>query len=154
VAEKFADGLATTKELITAQAYAWEVYPDGPALLAAWTLAWRTEQLLRRALDSGGAFQADLLRHLLGNPWRPVLVDDGHPDHWPGTAAGAESVFVEGPFPPTACRLAECLYAGEPCAFALHDVLLESGYPVLAGHFAAAEHPKGCWALDLILGKQ
>jgi len=57
-------------------------------------------------------------------------------------------------WPATAITLAEALYAGEPCGFALHDALLEAGHLALAEHFQAEPcHPKGCWALDRILGK-
>lgn len=82
-------------------------------------------------------------------------------------------------FPAPVVSLAESLYAGEDCAFALHDALLDAGQEELARHFAekcgkcgshrtrleytvCAEcgtwldhtHPRGCWALDLILGKE
>jgi hypothetical protein len=51
--------------------------------------------------------------------------------------------------------LAVSLSAGEDCAFALHDALLEGGHAELAQHFREEQwHPKGCWALDLILGKK
>jgi hypothetical protein len=35
----------------------------------------------------------------------------------------------------------------------LHDALLEAGHAELAEAFREPMHPKGCWALDLILGK-
>lgn len=49
--------------------------------------------------------------------------------------------------------LAEALYAGESCAFALRDALLDAGQPNLAEHFAASRHYKGCWAIDLLLAR-
>lgn len=79
--------------------------------------------------------QCDLLRHFIGNPFCscPQLTQ------WPLI------VF----------ELAEALYDGEDCAFALHDALLEAGHAELAQHFRDEKwHPKGCWALDLILGKK
>jgi hypothetical protein len=43
---------------------------------------------------------------------------------------------------------------GADACFALHDALLESGFPDLAAHFMEEQfHPKGCWAVDMILGK-
>lgn len=60
---------------------------------------------------------------------------------------------------PTSCpsavvTLAEAMYAGEDCSFALHDALLEAGHPELAEHFQKERwHPKGCRAVDLVLGK-
>jgi hypothetical protein len=87
----------------------------------------------------GGAHEArvqcHLLRHLIGNPFRPYPA----PAHWPVTVI----------------QLAEALYAGEDCAFALHDALLEAGHSELAAHFKEEQwHPKGCWVVDMILGKK
>lgn len=81
-------------------------------------------------------WQADLLRHIVGNPFLNVT----RPERWP----------VE------VTHLAEAAYAGSDCAFALHDALLDAREVGLAEHFGATEprHPKGCWALDLILGKK
>jgi hypothetical protein len=101
--------------------------------------------------------QADLLRHIVGNPFRPPAAV-----HCPSHVL----------------QLAEAQYAGNDCLFALHDALLDSGHVELAEHldpnptpkprpasamdiFSRTEmhcedkhHPKGCWALDLILAKQ
>jgi hypothetical protein len=45
-------------------------------------------------------------------------------------------------------------YNGADATFALHDALLEAGHPDLAEHFQAEQwHPKGCWVVDLLLGK-
>jgi len=79
------------------------------------------------------AAQADLLRHILGNPFRAI---------------GAVTVLHPSITHPT-----ESLYAGEDCSFALRDALLEAGHVELADHFKDKDHPKGCWALDLLLGK-
>jgi hypothetical protein len=76
-----------------------------------------------------------LLRHIIGNPLRPYPA----PLSWPSTVV----------------QLAESLYAGQDCAFALHDALLEAGHGELAEHFREEKsHPKGCWVVDLILGKE
>jgi hypothetical protein len=56
-------------------------------------------------------------------------------------------------WPPTIVALAKALYEGEECEYALHDALEEYGETKLANHFQKAGHPKGCWALDLILQK-
>jgi hypothetical protein len=82
----------------------------------------------RRALS-------DCLRDVLGNPFRPYPA----PPSWPSTVV----------------QLAESVYAGQDCAFALHDALLEAGHAELAEHFRQEQwHPKGCWVVDLILGKE
>lgn len=75
--------------------------------------------------------QADVLRHVIGNPFRQYGRLDLLPDR--------------------VVQLAESIYSGKDCAFALHDALIEAGKTDLAQHFCQAHHPKGCWALDLIL---
>jgi hypothetical protein len=78
--------------------------------------------------------QCRLVRHILGNPFRPYSV----PNHWPANVI----------------HLADAMYNGQDCGFALHDALLEAGHHDLAIHFRREYfHPKGCWALDVILGK-
>jgi hypothetical protein len=75
-----------------------------------------------------------LLCHVFGNPF-----------HEP----------TSGLWPLTVVQLAEAMYDGQHCTFALHDALAESGHPELADHFCQEQgHPKGCWALDLILHKK
>jgi hypothetical protein len=80
--------------------------------------------------------QAELVREIIGNPFRRVRITDG----WP----------VE------VCQLADSLYTGQDCAFALHDALLESGFTAVAEHFRDPQrpHPRGCWLVDLILNKK
>jgi hypothetical protein len=57
-------------------------------------------------------------------------------------------------WPSTVVQLAESLCAGQDCAFALHDALLEAGHAELAEHSREEKsHPQGCWAVDLVLGK-
>ncbi|MBY0527960.1 MAG: hypothetical protein K2R98_31470 [Gemmataceae bacterium] len=95
-----------------------------------WEPAWSAFRVLN---DKKFAHAASLVRHIVGNPFRP---------------------FVAPPSCPSPARLlAEAIYSGEDCAFALHDALLDAGHVELAEHFREKEHPKGCWALDLILGK-
>jgi hypothetical protein len=90
-------------------------------------------KLLSKAKRKEQQQQAILLRHIIGNPFRsyPAL----------------------GSWSATVVQLADSLYAGTDCAFALHDALLEAGHTELAEHFREGTHPKGCWALDLILGR-
>jgi hypothetical protein len=79
--------------------------------------------------------QCNLVRHIFGNPFRPYP----SPPSWPSTVV----------------QLAESLYGGQDCAFALHDALLEADHAELAEHFREEKsHPKGCWVVDLILGKE
>jgi hypothetical protein len=82
----------------------------------------------------GAPAQLRLIRHLFDNPFRLSPA----PPCWPAAVMA----------------LAEAVYDGADAAFALHDALLEAGHPDLAEHFATEQwHPKGCWAVDLILGR-
>lgn len=62
-------------------------------------------------------------------------------------------------WPGVVSQLAEALYRGENCAFALHDALLEAGCPSLAEHFAGESvHPGSragpgqCRIVKLLMG--
>lgn len=77
--------------------------------------------------------QAELLRHITGDPFR-----------------GNEQLAK---VPATVQMLAQALYDGEDCAFALHDALLDANLEKFARHFEVGNHPKGCWALDRLMGK-
>jgi hypothetical protein len=80
-------------------------------------------------------FACSLLRHVAGNPYRR-----------PPALQSSSAAVV---------RLAQAAYEQQRVQFALHDALLDAGHADLAAHFRdpAEWHPKGCWALDLILGK-
>jgi hypothetical protein len=83
----------------------------------------------------GSAVHANLLRHIMGNPVRLYAA----PASWPST-------IVE---------VARSLYNGTDCRLPLSDTLEESGHLELAQHFRTEEcHPKGCFAMDIILGKE
>jgi hypothetical protein len=158
VAELYADGMATKNELRAARNDANpEWFRPGPAPLAeraaarcalanASRAAWESSddcvtmgQHLHKTdfyagCDAEKLEQARLLLEIFGNPFRPYAV----PERWPKTVL----------------QLAEAFSNAQDCAFALHDALLEAGHAELAEHFREKEHPKGCWALDVIQGKQ
>jgi hypothetical protein len=91
-------------------------------------------QKVAEASQNASRFQATLLRHIFNNPFRPYSASPS----WPAAIVS----------------LAEAVYNGANATFALHDALLEAGHPDLAEHFQAEQwHPKGCWVVDLILGK-
>jgi hypothetical protein len=101
----------------------------GPAVLAAW--------------EGQSDRQGSLLRDIFGNPFRPVRVDPSAPwlrDRAVQTVARAiydEHEFGQLPF--------------------LADLLEEAGCDCdeLLGHLRApAEHARGCWALDLVTGRE
>ncbi len=80
------------------------------------------------------AIRAAILRHIIGNPSQPYA---------------ASSIW-----PASVVQLSAALYSGQNCSFALHDTLLEAGHPEQAKHFKDEQsHPRGCWAVDMILGK-
>jgi len=165
VAERFAEGLASQEELADARQAAVALGPVEPfvapplRILAVllcdteqnlWSAALRTGSAASRAVrEAAGATdalrgtaaitserkkQVALLREIMGNPCRVMSI----PKSWPRTVV----------------QLAQAMYVGEDCAFALHDALVEAGRLEFAVHFKTGEHPKGCWVLDLILGKK
>lgn len=108
-------------------------YQFDPASAAA-SIAYESAQRSRyRAMSKEEREQAALLRHIVGNPFQTPS---------PLTKLPADIL-----------KLADSLYSGVSCAYALRDALLDYGQPELAEHFCTAEHPKGCWALDQILGR-
>ena len=155
VAERLAEGLATEEERRRADDAANEVnrriawQPD-PFHCATFTLYdydgithWAAhadnvgvlvDESVCGPHAASEADMAELVRHLFGNPFRPYPL----PNFW------SQSVV----------QLADALYNGKDCGFALHNALAEAGHPDLATHFRQEQaHPKGCWALDLILGR-
>jgi len=171
VAERFADGTATPEELEAAHKGAAKAQnaQKRKALLFAYSAVmdasapWRdrafglslTSGALRGAVqgkvleaeprlgyahlqrDRPEAFapMAVLVRHIAGNPFRDIP----RPKNW-------SSVVRE---------LTAALYAGEDRVEALHDALAAAQQGELAEHLQQdIGHAKGCWALDLILGKR
>ncbi len=135
---------------------------------AAWLTAWLqnagrgaqtvalSTQIIRRSLALGGAagpeastalheeasFQADLVRCIFGNPFRPVAVDAS----W--------SLWNGG----TVVRLARMIY--DDRAFdrmpVLADALEEAGcaeQAILSHCRSVAGHARGCWTVDALLGR-
>jgi hypothetical protein len=90
---------------------------------------------LRRSRKDEKAAQSALLRHIIGNPFQP----------YPAPTAWPSAVF----------ELAQALYDGAGDRLVLADAMEEAGQGELALHFRGEEwHPKGCFAMDLILGKE
>jgi hypothetical protein len=138
---RFAEGLVNWREVQrawwkTAKANAFTML-SACTELSARSLTYVADALQSASVSEGGTDWATqqpvLLRHIIGNPFRPYAA----PPSWPAPVV----------------KLAEAMYAGEDCSFALHDALLEAGHPELAEHFREKEHPKGCWVVDVILGK-
>jgi hypothetical protein len=139
--ERHADGLLSAEEQWAARRIA---YPVGLIGL----LNWKAEAVGRRMKyppGSGGpeaAREADLVRELFGNPWHTGPVDPAW-RAWNGH---------------TVPKLAQAIY--ETRAFErlpiLADALEEAGCTdaAILGHCRGpGPHVRGCWVLDLLLGK-
>jgi hypothetical protein len=137
--EGYVDGFASKESLEEAMRTAWKTcWVVSPGF----ELSEKMAGYLRRARYAFCAYRigddlkahANLLRHLVGNPLRPFSPTLTWPE--------------------TICALVSALYNGEECHYALADALMETGHVELAEHFHEPGHPKGCWAMDLILGKK
>jgi hypothetical protein len=122
--------------------------PEGPAAeltlpwqAAAWARCWDHDRNITHYHQELKA-QADLLRDLLGDPYQAVIVD-------PGWLAWNDHTVV---------RLAQAIYRerqfeGLPV---LADALQEAGCDnaAILGHCrGVGAHARGCWVLELLLGK-
>jgi hypothetical protein len=93
--------------------------------------------------------QATVLRCIFGNPFRPVALDPAWLAWYGSTAVSlARAVYEERELP------SGLLDAGRLAVLA--DMLEEAGAtdPQLLGHLrSAGPHVRGCFAVDLLLGK-
>jgi len=155
VAERFADGLVSSDERKRARAASFHApwheddafaHQRGPAKAAVTAaLARNPVEAAHRASSMGGPedekANAKILREILGNPFRPVTFD---PEWRSSTVMQlAQGIYDERDFS-TLPILADALQdAGCDC----DDIL---------NHFRDpnATHVRGCWALDLVLGKE
>jgi hypothetical protein len=160
VAERFADGRTTTEELAAAYDAAYTAVDDcmgdslvseDQALAACGAASEDAAQVAHDALSYGWdgdmeaskRRQAALLRDLLGNPFRP-----------PPALAPSVLAFNGGTVP----KLAAAIY--EERAFGrlpvLADALEDAGCtdPAILNHCrSGGEHARGCWVVDLVLGR-
>jgi hypothetical protein len=109
------------------------------ALYHAVVSDWRPKGLADVAMEDELRAHRRLMREVFGNPFRPVRFDPG----WraPAVAALAARIYAERDF------------AALPV---LADLLEEAGCTaaqVLAHLRTGTGHVRGCWALDLVLGK-
>jgi hypothetical protein len=161
-AEQFADGQASKAELRRARRGVRTARDNLPVtdviLTRDWAAYWAVEvattegaywhapRLVPTETGSEGAppaAQAALLRHLMGNPFRPVTIDS------------AWLAWKDG----TVIRLAEAIYQERRFEDLpiLADALEESGCtdPDLLGHLRGpGPHLRGCWLVDALLRKE
>jgi hypothetical protein len=151
--ERFADGLIPSDDL-TPFFEAWDALVLGVARRGSEFLSAQTAYPWEVAIWAQYSAESHVFNHAAG----PQANQELHRNQ--EIRCQAELVrHVFGPLKPTApiapvaseaLELAGALYGGKHCHFAL----LEAGHPELARHFREPDHPKGCWALDLILGKK
>jgi hypothetical protein len=125
----------------------WQVYQDEDYARERWRIS---AVVARYATESAGSeepgVQAALLRDVLGNPFRAVNFDPGWltPPAAPlALAAYDERSLPEGTLDPQLLAV-------------LADALEDAGCTdaAILGHLRGpGPHVRGCWALDLILGK-
>jgi len=152
IAEKYAEGQATVDDLGAAYDAAFEAAYEldkaglGPrrssAHYSAGNVAARTVKVTAfPALEpTGVTSQIGIARDIFGNPFRPITLDPS----W---------------LTPSVVKLAHTIY--DDCAFdclpSLADALQDAGChdAAILGHCRQpGPHYRGCWALDLILGKE
>jgi hypothetical protein len=169
-AERYADGLISREELVAARTAAWEVHrnegmdwhrevrPEALAALIAYGTPlwyesreyWWGELAVLPEWIAGAnhlrerefAAQCQILRDVFGNPFRPVAVEPGWLTWNHGTVpAIARRVYGERRFEDLPI-LADAL---EDAGCADADLLAHCRGP--------GPHVRGCWAVDLLLGK-
>jgi hypothetical protein len=162
VAERFADGAASNDELestwremrglVTVASICGRVSvaaaqaPSAAVSVLAWDADRQTKGAYHPAYVAEHAVQANIVRDVFGNPFRSATIDPT----W---------------LTPTAMTLAQAAYnerrlpSGEldpPRLAVLSDALEEAGCTdadILSHLRSPGPHVRGCWALDLILGK-
>jgi hypothetical protein len=105
-----------------------------------WEVPDRKEGAYLRAVGRERKIQAGLFRDLVGNPFRPVILDP----LWLSSAVRnlARGIYEERAFDQL---------------LILADALEEAGCPnedLLSHCRQPGEHIRGCWALDVVLGKE
>lgn len=181
VAERFANGDADLDELETAWNRAHEAATDANAAyetmprLGFYVSDWRPEYLdwsrctamfVAREAGVTKEQQVDLFREIVGNPFRPVAIvppwlepSDGEFIEFVGE--GDERRIRRWPLwrTPLVAKMAQTIY--DERAFGdlpiLADALEDAGCdsPDLMAHLRSpGPHVRGCWALDLLLGKE
>jgi hypothetical protein len=172
-ADRFADGLASSNELAAIRDASWLFLCDVPHGNEPWAVAsacahWDAYSAAYdcvAVLSHGGhlapARQADVLRDVMGNPFgaQPHLHRDKAGNL--RLVSGATSCVHRfcSWLTATVKRIAEQAYEGHDWAalLVLADALEEAGCDsaeLLAHCQSSGPHVRGCWALDVVLGKE
>jgi hypothetical protein len=154
VLEQYADGLVGARDLEAARRvsmnpawYATECSRPDSAWNAARDTA-RAARCLRTLSTPAGEpvvreRQVPLLRCIVGNPFRPVSLERSWLAHAGGAALALARSIDED------CRWSDLPFLG--------DVLEEAGCTdegILSHCRETSEHARGCWVVDLVLGRQ
>lgn len=111
--------------------------------LASTARVWAGRMVLEEmqaAKETEKRFQCHLIRDLFGNPFQPVPIDQ---NEWaPEVVALSETIYDHGSFD----RLPEL-------AQVLHETGCENAN-ILNHCRQPGEHVRGCWAVDLVIGKE
>jgi hypothetical protein len=123
-----------------AQQSAWIAPWDAPEAETGWEAPWEPHRETARASERRA--QAGLISCIIGNPLRPISL--------PATVLS----WKDGAIP----RLAQTIYDERvfDCLPSLADALEEAGWTeatLLAHCRQQGPHARGCWPVDLILGK-
>ena len=137
--ESAMDAAQQTREFLRLQAVREAAYEAVPG-----------ENEARRNAEASAAEchgQCELLREIFGNPFRPVTVDPS----WLSISAGAGAAILQAIDQPVdvPLRFEELPYLG--------DALLDAGCSNenLLSHLRSPQgHYRGCWAVDLLMGRQ
>jgi hypothetical protein len=156
VAERFADGLASTEDLPEPfdengrSAWPYVCYPateDAPyhADVAAYMIAGESANAAgdsETIFDAERGRQTDLVRDIFGNPFRPVAIKPSWLSWNSATITKMAKVIYEE------LRFADLLILAD----ALEDAGCEN--PDILNHCREpSEHVRGCWVVDLLLSK-
>ena len=161
--ERFADGECDTAALQRAQRAANAVcnsyrYRDGDvawsqapaassvALVDARTAAVRSSSEIRGPAGKGSRGQVRLLRDIFGNPFRPAVVEP--PWRTPTVLALAQAAYDDRLLPAGTFDLDRLAVLSD----ALEDAGCDSA-DILSHLRGPGPHVRGCWVVDLLLGK-
>ncbi len=154
VAERYADGQATAEELKAAADGAWEATYDSlaDALFAAACTAENdaSQAAIKTAKYVSAAIQCQMLHDLFGpTPFRSPSIDPSWLSWKDGSVARLARKLYEAKEFPRTQHIAVVMRK-------LGDMLEEAGcadQAVLSHCRGGGRHRKGCWVLDLLLGK-
>jgi hypothetical protein len=142
VAERFADGQATSDDLMRARGRSRRVGAHWLANTSAWRAAEQWASCTSFRVSNLRAAQADLVREIFGNPFQPAAVEPAWLRWGDGTVGKMAQAIYE-----------EQRFADLPI---LADALEDAGCacePIVAHCRAAGPHVRGCWVVDLLLAK-